>query len=150
MKKSTLIALSLGMLMGHPSWSQSESVSIGIVRSVFNEAYIVRESLSIPVEINMRVRNGDMFKTGPSGSLGLIFEDDTIVSMGPSSEFLVEDFLFRPADRKMSFVVRMFKGTFSFLSGQITKLAPESVRLETPDATVGMRGTHVLVQVEGE
>ena len=43
----------------------------------------------------------------------------------------------------------MFQGTFSYLSGQISKLVPGAVRLETPDATIGMRGTHVLVKVEG-
>ena len=40
------------------------------------------------------------------------------------------------------------KGTFSFLSGQIAKLSPDNVKLMTPDATLGIRGTKLLVKVE--
>lgn len=122
---------------------------IGIVRSVTDDAYIFRGGEMLEAETNLKILNGDVIKTGSSGSLGLIFEDDTVVSMGPDSEFAVENFQFKPAEKKLSLVVRMFKGTFAFLSGQITKLAPEAVQLETPDATIGMRGTHVLVKVAG-
>lgn len=149
MKKIIIIALFLFMVMGFASSSQADAIPVGIIRSVSNEADILRNNTLIPAETNMKVMNGDVVTTGPSGSLGLIFEDDTVVSMGPDSEFVIEDFLFKPAEKKLSFVVRMFQGTFSFLSGQITKLAPDAVRLETPDATVGMRGTHVLIKVEG-
>jgi len=150
MKKMTIIAVSLLITLANAIWSQaSPTTFVGIVRSVCNEAYIHRDDTPIPAEMNMKIMIRDVIKTGPDGSLGLIFEDDTIVSVGPASEFIVEEFLFNPADKKLSFVVRIFQGTFSFLSGQINKLAPDSVRLETPDATIGMRGTHVLVQVVG-
>ena len=97
----------------------------------------------------MKVMKGDLIKTGPSSSVGVIFEDDTVLSMGPKSEFAIEEFIFRPVENKLSFVARIIRGTLSFLSGQIAKLSPGSVRLETPAATIGMRGTHVLVKVQG-
>ncbi|MBT4266096.1 MAG: hypothetical protein HOA72_21440 [Desulfobacula sp.] len=149
MKYTAIIVLSLSVILGNAILSQAEALSVGIVRTVSNEGYILRNDTLIKAEINMKVMNGDVVKTGPAGSMGLIFDDDTIVSMGPDSEFLVEDFLFRPAENKLSFVIRILQGTYSFFSGQIAKLSPGSVRLETPDATIGMRGTHVLVQVKG-
>jgi hypothetical protein len=42
----------------------------------------------------------------------------------------------------------MIHGTFSFITGQIAKLAPEKVKFETPDATLGVRGTKVLVKID--
>ena len=149
MKKSTALFLFFFIMLGSTPGSQAAQAFVGIVRSVSMDAYILRNEKSIAAETNMKIMNGDVLKTGPTGSLGLIFDDDTLVSMGPDSEFAVEDFLFNPSEKKLSFVVRMLQGTFAFLSGQISKLVPDAVRLETPDATIGMRGTHVLVKVEG-
>lgn len=149
MKKIAAILFFLCFLLGSAADSQTAPASVGIVRTVTKNAYILRNETSIAAETNMKIMKGDVLKTGPTGSLGIIFEDDTLVSMGPDSEFAVEDFLFDPSEKKLSFVVRMLRGTFSYLSGQISKLVPDAVRLETPDATIGTRGTHVLVKVEG-
>ncbi|MFI5295757.1 MAG: FecR domain-containing protein [Thermodesulfovibrionales bacterium] len=149
MKKVTSIFFFVFIMLGSTLGSQAAPASVGIVRSVSMDAHILRNKTSIAAKTNMKIMTGDVVKTGPTGSIGLIFDDDTLVSMGPDSEFAVEDFLFNPSEKKLSFVVRMFKGTFSYLSGQISKLVPGAVRLETPDATIGMRGTHVLVKVEG-
>ena len=96
----------------------------------------------------MKVQIGDIVKTDDKGGIGLIFTDDTIISMGSKSEIVIEDYLFEPTDGKLSFIARMIQGTVSFISGKITKLSPDSVRLETPAATIGVRGTHILVKVE--
>ena len=136
------------VLVGSTSSSQAAPVSVGIVRSVSTDAYILRDKTPVAAKINMKVMVGDVVKTGPTGSIGLIFDDDTLVSMGPNSEFVVEDFHFNPSEKQLSFVLRLIQGTFSYLSGQISRLVPGAVRLETPDATIGMRGTHVLVKVE--
>ena len=149
MKRITFISFSFFIMLGCTLGSQAALASVGIVRSVSTDAHILRNGTSIAAKTNMKIMNGDVVKTGPNGSIGLIFDDDTIVSMGPNSEFAVEDFLFNPSEKKLSFVVRMFQGTFSYLSGQISKLVPGAVRLETPDATIGIRGTHILVKVEG-
>jgi len=42
----------------------------------------------------------------------------------------------------------MIKGTFSYITGQIVKLAPDTAQVHTPDATIAVRGTKLLIQVE--
>ena len=121
---------------------------VGIVKSVSGDVVIQRDDRTIAVQINTHVFNGDMVKTGPTGKVGLVFEDDTVISMGSNSQLVVENFLFQPAEKQMSFIARLIQGTASFLSGQIAKLAPDAVRLETPDATIGLRGTRILVKVD--
>ena len=49
---------------------------------------------------------------------------------------------------KFAFLARMVKGTFSYISGLIGKLSPNSVQLEIPDATIAVRGTKLLVEVQ--
>ena len=71
-----------------------------------------------------------------------------MVSLGPASEINVANYLFNPADQELSFVTRLLRGTFSFITGQIAKLAPQNVKLETPNATLGVRGTKFVVKVD--
>ena len=149
MKKIVSLLFFVCILLGSTVSPQAAPAPVGIVRTVSKEAYILRNETPIAAKTNMRIMKGDVIKTGPAGSLGMIFDDDTLISMGPDSEFAVEDFLFSPSEKKLSLVVRMLQGTFSYLSGQISRLLPDAVRLETPDATIGTRGTHVLIQVEG-
>ena len=67
--------------------------------------------------------------------------------MGPLSEMVLADFLFQPESRRFAMLIKLFKGTFSYLSGSIGKLAPESVKIETPVGMVAVRGTHFLVKI---
>ena len=121
--------------------------SAGIIKAVSGDVFITSSQTTIKAVSNMRIIQGDSIKTGPNSSAGLIFEDDTVVALGPNSEMYIDNFLFEPADKKLSFITRMISGTFSFITGQIAKLAPQKVILETPDATLGVRGTKFLVKV---
>ncbi len=121
---------------------------VGLVKSVEGKAVLTRSGETESVVAGMEIKMGDVIKTGRDGAVGLIFSDDTIISMGPSTELAVEDYLFEPVEGKLAFIARIIKGTVSYLSGQISKLSPESVKLVTPSATIGVRGTHVLVKVD--
>jgi hypothetical protein len=121
---------------------------VGIVKSLVGDVVVLRNDAPIKAEGNMKLLKGDQIRTGANGKVGLIFEDDTIISIGPNSRIVIENFLFQPNEKRLSFIARILQGTASYLSGQIAKLAPDLVRIETPQATVGMRGTHVLIKVD--
>ncbi len=74
--------------------------------------------------------------------------DDTTLSLGPNSEIIIKDYAFAPKEGKFAFLGRMVKGTFSYISGLIGKLSPNSIQLEIPDATIAVRGTKLLVEVQ--
>jgi hypothetical protein len=121
---------------------------IGIIKSISGEVSITRSSHAIKAEPNLKLLEGDFVQTGKNGKIGLILEDDTVISMGPDSKIELKSFMFQPSEKKLSFIARIFQGTATFLSGQIAKLAPNLVKIETPQATVGVRGTHVLIRVD--
>lgn len=122
--------------------------SAGRVKTINGSASIVRGQSSLPAIVNEEIFQGDTLRTGPDGSLGVILKDDSMLSLGPNSEVVVDQFLFTPAEGKLALVTRMVKGTAVFLSGVIAKLSPQSVRIETPNATIGVRGTKFLVKVD--
>ena len=121
---------------------------IGIVKSMVGEVVITRNGRIIMATPNLKLYEGDVVQTRSNGKAGLILEDDTVISMGQNSTLAIKSFMFQPAERKLSFIARVLQGTAAFLSGQIAKLAPRQVRIETPDVTVGVRGTYVLIQVD--
>ena len=120
------------------------------VKTFTGTASIVRANKALPVNRDAKLYQGDTLRTGKDGSLGVIFRDDTLLSLGPNSVVIIEEFLFSPAQGKLSIVTRMLKGTAAYLSGVIAKLSPASVRFLTPVANVGFRGTKFLVRIDEE
>ncbi len=128
--------------------SYAADSAAGFLKTVKGSASIIREGKPIPAAVGARVFKDDTLSTGPDGSLGIIFLDDTVMSLGPRSVVALKDFEFSPAEGRLSIIVRMMKGTAVFLSGIIAKLAPKAVRIETPKANIGVRGTRFAVKVE--
>jgi hypothetical protein len=120
----------------------------GIVRTVVGSPLIVRGGAVRPATKGTLVEKGDTIRTDAKSTVGLVFSDDTLISMGPGSEVVIDDYLFEPEADRLSFVARVLRGTMNYLSGQIARLSPRSVRLLMPTATVGVRGTHVLINVK--
>ena len=121
---------------------------VGFVKSLGGQATVLRDGEAQEAAVGMEIKAGDIVRTGTDGSAGLIFSDDTIVTMGPRTEFVVESYLFEPLEGRLGFVAKIWRGTISYLSGQIEKLSPGTVQLKTPAATIGVRGTHVLLKVD--
>jgi len=123
--------------------------AIGHIQTLKGPSFIVRDNKAIPVTVGASVYRGDTIRTAKKGSVGIVLADDSSFSLGPNSEIVFKDFLFNPKEGKFSIIARMAKGTFAYLSGIIGKLSPSSIRLEIPDATIAVRGTRLMIIVEG-
>lgn len=129
-----------------PTWGHTGTDgTIGVVQNTAGSATVTRGENVLPATAGTMLLNGDTLGTGPDGSLGIILRDNSSLSLGPSSSLVLQDFLFSPSKGKFSLLVRLSKGTMAYLSGLIGKLAPEKARFETPTATIGIRGTHFVV-----
>ncbi len=123
---------------------------VAIVRNVSGSATVVRQGQTISATNGMEIWENDTLRTGRDGSIGVVFNDDTFLSLGPGSALIIDEFVFAPKQGKFSIVVRMLKGTAAYLSGLISKLSPDSAHFKTPTASIGIRGTKFVVRVEGE
>lgn len=130
------------------SWAQALEWPVGSIRTAKGTAVIGRQNQTFPARNGDKIFQSDSLITGPDGSIGMIFKDDTLLSLGPNTVVTVKEFLFSPAEGKLSLVARLFKGTVVILSGIIVKLSPESVRFETPVGNIGIRGTKFAVKIE--
>lgn len=120
---------------------------IGRVHRVQGDATLVRDGVTQPATSGAALLRADRLRTGTPGAIGIVLNDDTTISLGSGSELDLEEHVFEPAQGRFAQVVRMLKGTLSYISGQIARLSPESVRLQTPDAAIAVRGTKLLVEV---
>jgi hypothetical protein len=129
-----------------PTWGYADTdETIGVVHNAAGSATVTRGGNVLPATTGTRLHTGDTLGTGPDGTLGVILRDNSSLSLGPSSSLVLRDFVFSPSEEKFSLLVRLSKGTMAYLSGLIGKLAPEKARFETPTATIGIRGTHFVV-----
>jgi len=119
----------------------------GSFKKVSGEVFIHRQENTITAVIGERIYPQDRIQSGKNGSASVILEDDTIICLGPDSTMDMEKFTFNPSVYDYSLATRMIKGTFLFLSGMIAKLAPDNVKIQTPDGTIAVRGTRFLVEV---
>ena len=121
---------------------------IGLVKTASGEAFILRDGRRLAAHPGLDLMLGDQLSTGRKGALGVILRDDTVISLGPATQTRLEQFAFDPAQGHLALVLRVTRGLIEYLSGKISKLAPGSVRIETPVATLGIRGTHLLARIE--
>ena len=120
---------------------------IGLVKTVTGDAAVIRGGGRVVATPGLSLLEGDTLETGSPGTLGAILRDDTTLSLGSNSEVRLSEFVFEPADGKLGFLLRLSRGVLDFVSGKITKLAPDAARIETPVATLGIRGTHLAARI---
>jgi len=126
------------------------SAPVAIVKNISGSATVARQGQTITATNGMEIWENDTLRTGGNGSIGIVFKDDTFLSLGPGSVLIIDEFVFAPKQGKFSIVVRMLKGTAAYLSGLIAKLSPDSAHFKTPTASIGIRGTKFVARVEGE
>ena len=132
-----------------PAFAQQPSPA-GRIKVVAGDAVIVRASGTVPAQNGAAVYQSDSLRTGRDGRVGITLSDDTQVSIGPGSEVRLDSFLFEPGQGQLALVLKFIRGTAAYVSGQIAKLAPDAVRLETPAAIVGVRGTTLALEVTSD
>ena len=132
-----------------PASAQQPSPA-GRIKVVSGAAFVVRSGQTLPAAVGQPVFEADSLRTGDDGRIGITLDDDTRVSLGPNSEVRLDTFRYAPAEGAVGLAMRFLRGIAVYVSGQIAKLAPDSIRLETPSAIVGVRGTSLAVSVVPE
>lgn len=100
------------------------------------------------LKVGDRIFEKDVLVTSKNGSLGLVMRDNTTLSLGPASKLTVENFLFAPEKNSLSSIIRISRGSLACVSGEIAKLSPNSMQFIAPTSSIGIRGTHLLINVE--
>jgi hypothetical protein len=142
------VAATVLILSSAMSLQAQAPVPAGRVKHASGEASVVSAGVARAVQPGDGVAATDVLRTGPGGQLAVVLRDETRLTLGPDTTLDLARFEFEPARREVSLVVRVLSGVVSYVSGRIAKLAPDAVRIETPSSVIGVRGTHLLIQVQ--
>jgi hypothetical protein len=119
---------------------------VGRVKVVKGEVAIERSGARLPASVGMKLREGDVIVTGRDGSAGVTFNDDSLLSVGPSSTLAIDRFAFDSTTHAGHFDTSLRQGTLSAISGKIAKQSPDAMKVRTPSLVLAVRGTEFLVR----
>jgi hypothetical protein len=138
---STFLSLSATAL-----WAQTGP--IGYVKTVSGEASVTTAGSTVKAAPGTPLQQGSVLRTSARSSMGVTFQDNTLMSFGPDTEVAVDEYLYQPSQGKLKLGTRVGKGTLNYVSGVIAKLDPNAVSVKTPTGIIGVRGTEFVVKVE--
>jgi hypothetical protein len=144
-----MIRFILILVLLFPAWARAaDGEVIGFVKTVSGSAAVIDAGKTVPARVGTPIKMGSTLKTGPRGTMGVTFKDNTVMSFGPDTELTVDEYLYAPGKNQLKFGTRMTRGSLEAVSGVIAKLKPAAVTMKTPTGTIGIRGTRFLVRVE--
>ena len=89
----------------------------------------------------------DRIATERRAAVSFRFTDGTRVALGGNTVFDVEDYDYSDEPSGNRFTTRLTRGVARFVTGLIAKRRPRAVSVNTPVATIGVRGTHFVSEV---
>ena len=115
-------------------------------------AVVVQASISGQdgyAKVGELVYQGDVVQTGADGRVGINFSDGTSFNLSSNARMALDEFVYDPNGKSNSTLISLTKGTFTFVAGNIAKTG--EMKVDTPVATMGIRGTtpHVEVLEDG-
>ena len=106
------------------------------------------ESNTRQLQRRSAIRQGETVITGDGSRVQLRFNDGAVVALDSNSKLVIENYRFEEPEGEDHAVVKLLTGGLRTLSGQIAEKEPENYRVETPLASIGVRGTHYQLVLE--
>jgi len=118
---------------------------IGRVETVSGSATVTRNGVAVDLNAGDLVFQGDVVQTRSDSTLGIGFADGSAFSMKENARMALNEFVYDPNSTSNSALINLVQGTVSFIASQVAKTG--NMRVDTPTATLGIRGTFVTVDV---
>jgi hypothetical protein len=142
MRKALILAAALGLAFS------AQAADIGQVKVSKGAVEIQRGGTKLAAQVGTPLQTSDVLVTGADGSAGVTFTDNSLVSIGPNSVFAIDRYSFDSTTHAGEFEGNLRQGRLAAVSGKMVKQSPESMKIRTPSAIMGVRGTEFVVQVD--
>ena len=125
------------------------SVTIEHASAVVVQANVPAGSGAGRTAIGDPVYKGDVVQTGADGKVGITFTDGTAFNLSSNARMVLNEFVYDPNGKSNATLFSLSKGTFTFIAGKVAKTG--DMKIDTPVATMGIRGTtpHVEISDDG-
>ena len=124
---------------------QAAEEPIGNVATVIGSASVVRNNETTPLKVKDDIYLNDVVQTGAKSALGITFSDATTFNLKANSQITIDSYVYEDGGKKNAGVFDVAKGTVAFVAAAVAKTG--DMKITTPTATLGIRGTTGLVEV---
>ena len=125
------------LLLSAPCWASD----VGNIANVVDDVKIERGTDKINATKNMVLKSGDVVSTGVAGRVNWQMADDSVFALPEGSRFRIDNFSEKSSNSGGKAVFTLVKGAFRTISGLIGKISGDTYQVNTPIATMGIRGT---------
>ena len=149
--------VALGLMMTVPVWAQTDAASaaapsaqpwVAQVKVARGIVRIERAGQRFPSPVGARLKVADTVITEANGSVGLMFADNSTLSMGPNGEVRLQTFSYDATTYMGAFDAFVKQGQVSLQAGNLAQGADGTIKIHTPQAEVKGNARHLLVNVE--
>lgn len=112
--------------------------NIGVSSTVVREVTGNHGGRTRPLAVGSGVFRDETIATGSRSNAQLLFLDETSLNIGPQSRVVLDSFVYSGGGRASEVTVELTRGALRFVSGSSR---PQSYKIKTPVATIGVRGT---------
>ena len=128
-----------------------DQAPIGHVETVEGEVIITRaDGSKVIAKVGTPVFQDDVIVTDDASTVGLRFVDGMTLSLGANARMVLDEFVYDPAANEGGGIIEIIQGAFSFVSGAAAHMGLDSMVIETPTMTIGIRGTKVVANAAAE
>jgi hypothetical protein len=149
-----IVGVTLFASLALPAWAQSETAPIGKVVKLTGASVTIEHTGAVVVQASVDgskvkvgdpVYQGDVVQTGADGAVGITFTDGTAFNLTNNARMVLNEFVYDPNGKSNSTFFSLTKGTFTFVAGKVAKTG--DMKIDTPVATMGIRGTTPHVEI---
>ena len=124
---------------------QAVEEPIGNVATVVGSASVTRSDATRPLKVKDDIYLNDVVQTAANSSLGITFSDATTFNLKANAQITVDSYVYEDGGKKNAGIFDVAKGTVAFVAAAVAKTG--DMKITTPTATLGIRGTTGLVEV---
>ncbi len=118
---------------------------IGNVATVTGSASVIRNDQTTPLKVKDDIYLNDVVQTGANSALGITFIDATTFNLKASTKITIDSYVYEDGGKSNAAIFDVAKGTAAFVAASVAKTG--DMKITTPTATLGIRGTTGLVEV---
>jgi len=124
--------------------AMAEPTKVGQAEIIRNEVVNVGEAGLIRINVGDEVVRDEVIRTSADSDARFGLIDNTKLTLGPGSELKIDRAVYSGDSRYKQITIRLTEGAFRFITGNSDK---KSYRIETPTASIGVRGTILDIQI---
>ncbi len=108
-------------------------------------ASVIRNDKTTPLKVKDDIYLNDVVQTAANSTLGITFIDATTFNLKAGTKITIDNYVYEDGGKSNAAIFDVAKGTAAFVAASVAKTG--DMKITTPTATLGIRGTTGLVEV---